>query len=390
MALPMHVLTTLRKVNARTICRVDHHLRAFHWTKPSRFHPIHSVRTHNVKFFSQSTSLWSSHDEKQPQSDRPGLLKRLLHKSDDIFCAVLGRISPWMLQEYGHFKIGLVKFTGDVKTVYYINKKIRKENLQLGDLHWKELYLKKQMSNDLAKVAPTMLLLSLPIVYYFVLPLMFIYPTVFLSNQFLSHDKLLKYYIKSYKQRVELYPMVLELVSQQMGRIQNSKDKQLLQTVIEKEKLDQRASVKEVSETKSAFQTLTLSKLPRNHLKCLCRLCSLRTMFMPGFMVRRKLEKNIAWIQAMDHSIMKEGISTLEHLDLEKLCYERGLNTVHLDKSALETWLGEWMELSSQTTEMDRSLVAHSMALLVMGHPSCHQLHDINLTANPTEDKSSE
>ena len=64
--------------------------------------------------------------------------------------------------------------------------------------------------------------------------LRFIYPTVFLSNQFLSHDKLLKYYIKSYKQRVELYPMVLELVSQQMGRIQNSTDKQLLQTVIEK------------------------------------------------------------------------------------------------------------------------------------------------------------
>ena len=42
-------------------------------------------------------------------------------------------------------------------------------------------------------------------------------------------------------------------------------------------------------------------------------------MFMPGFLVRRKLEKNIAWIQAMDHSIMKEGISTLEHLDLEKV-----------------------------------------------------------------------
>ncbi len=196
--------------------------------------------------------------------------------------------------------------------------------------------------------------------------------------------------MKSYKQRVELYPTVLELVSQKMGRIQNSTDRQFLQTVIDKGQLDQRASVKEVSETKNAFQTLTLSKLPRSHLKCLCRLCSLRTMFMPGFLVRRKLEKNVALIHAMDYSIVKEGISTLEHLDLEKLCYERGLNTVHLDKSALEAWLGEWMELSSQTNEMDRSLVAHSMALLVIGHPSCHQLHDIhvNQMANPREDKT--
>ena len=40
---------------------------------------------------------------------------------------------------------GFVQFTADAKSVYYINKRIRKEKLQLKDLKWKELYLKKQV-----------------------------------------------------------------------------------------------------------------------------------------------------------------------------------------------------------------------------------------------------
>ena len=33
----------------------------------------------------------------------------------------------------------------------------------------------------------------------------------------------------------------------------------------------------------------------------------------------------------------------------------------------------------------DQSLIAHSVAFLVMGHPSCHQLQDINRTPKPAE-----
>ncbi|XP_038048834.1 LETM1 domain-containing protein 1-like [Patiria miniata] len=315
---------------------------------------------------------------------KPGLLKRMAVKSDEIFCKVLGSISPWMLQEYGHFKIGFLQFIGDAKSVYRINKRIRNEKLQLTDLHWKDLYLKKQISNDIAKMIPTVILLSLPFVYYFVLPLMFIYPTIFLSNQFLSRDKLLRYYLKSYQQRAALYPTILGLLSEKAGENPSSADKDSIREILKMLQAEQQVTAQQVLLSRNAFHAYRFSQLSRQHLKCLCNLCSLRTMFMPAILLRRKLNKNMALIQAMDLSIKKDGIPTLDHLELEKLCYERGLNVVHSDKSELQAWLDQWLELSSMTSDDDHSFIAHSTALLVIGHPSCGRLQDI---PNPTPPK---
>ncbi|XP_022111401.1 LETM1 domain-containing protein 1-like [Acanthaster planci] len=232
-------------------------------------------------------------------------------------------------------------------------------------------------------MAPTVIALCLPIVYYFVLPLMFLYPTVFLSNQFLSRDKLLRYYLKSYRQRAALYPTVLELLSAKAGRIQNKEDSDSIRTVLDRLQSEKSVTVQQALQARNAFLAYRFGNLSRQHLKYLCNLCSLRTMFMPGFLLRRKLTKNMALIQAMDHSILKEGVSTLDHLEVEKLCYERGLNVVHSDKRELEAWLSLWLELSAKTTDDDRSFIAHSVVLLAMGHPSCQRLLDIPSQTTP-------
>lgn len=55
---------------------------------------------------------------------------------------------------------------------------------------------------------------------------------------------------------------------------------------------------------------------------------------------------------------------------LPQACYLRGLNPSSLTTSQCREWLLQWLQLSTQLTESETSLLLHNMVLLSVNYPS--------------------
>ncbi|XP_072034765.1 LETM1 domain-containing protein 1-like [Amphiura filiformis] len=300
-------------------------------------------------------------------SDKPWY-KRLAIQSNDKFVAFLGRLSPKAQKQYVQLVAGTTLFYYDAKQAYQLRAKIKAENLHLSDLDWRDIYIKKQISKDLMKVLPTLLLMCLPFVFYVILPILFFFPRPFLSDQFFTREQLVEYNSRFHQTRLTIHPSIVNQLVKKVEQLPNSSETQTFLDAMKRLDSNMPLDSRSLLQHKELFEVvLGFNSLPRIHLVNLCRLYSLKSFLLPSHLLRSRLNKTLHFIHAMDRALLRENLQGLSQQDLEKLCFQRGLNSNDVDRAVLASWLGDWIQLSTNLTEKEESLLAHAAVLLVKG-----------------------
>lgn len=108
---------------------------------------------------------------------------------------------------------------------------------------------------------------------------------------------------------------------------------------------------------------ITLDSLARQQLTALCRVLELNTIGTSAFL-RFQLEMKLRSLTADDRVIQKEGIDSLNLVELQNACRARGMSAYGLSEEQLKQQLSEWIDLSLNE-KVPPSLLLLSRALMM-------------------------
>lgn len=144
-----------------------------------------------------------------------------------------------------------------------------------------------------------------------------------------------------------------------------------LLTLISKVQSGSHPSVKDISAVRGVFsgQPLGLTGMDSVHMRLLCSHLLLNP-WLPGFLLRRRLRAKALDLLYLDQALDTLGQGQLTDAEIREACYLRGLNPSSLTTSQCREWLLQWLQLSTQLTESETSLLLHNMVLLSVNYPS--------------------
>ncbi|XP_063708223.1 mitochondrial proton/calcium exchanger protein [Culicoides brevitarsis] len=108
---------------------------------------------------------------------------------------------------------------------------------------------------------------------------------------------------------------------------------------------------------------ITLDSLARQQLTALCRVLEINTIGTSA-VLRFQLEMKLRSLTADDRVIQKEGIDSLNLVELQNACRARGMRAYGLSEDQLRQQLSEWIDLSLNE-KVPPSLLLLSRALMI-------------------------
>ncbi|KAK7571118.1 hypothetical protein V9T40_014722 [Parthenolecanium corni] len=108
---------------------------------------------------------------------------------------------------------------------------------------------------------------------------------------------------------------------------------------------------------------ITLDSLPRPQLMALCRVVELRPIGTSNFL-RFQLRMKLRSLAADDVMILKEGVESLDHTELQQACRFRGMRAYGMSPEQLRFQLSQWLDLSSNK-KVPPSLLLLSRAFML-------------------------
>lgn len=108
---------------------------------------------------------------------------------------------------------------------------------------------------------------------------------------------------------------------------------------------------------------ITLDSLTRQQLTALCRVLEINTIGTSAFL-RFQLQMKLRSLAADDRVIQKEGIDSLNLVELQNACKARGMRAYGLSEDQLKVQLSEWIDLSLNE-KVPPSLLLLSRALMI-------------------------
>lgn len=108
---------------------------------------------------------------------------------------------------------------------------------------------------------------------------------------------------------------------------------------------------------------ITLDSLTRQQLTALCRVLEINTIGTSAFL-RFQLQMKLRSLAADDRVIQKEGIDSLNLVELQNACKSRGMRAYGLSEDQLKVQLSEWIDLSLNE-KVPPSLLLLSRALMI-------------------------
>nr|XP_054751881.1 LETM1 domain-containing protein 1-like [Lytechinus pictus] len=356
----------------RPICHIESSLkRQSYWSNIKYRRLTASCRTISTP----SSSLKSDGDQQgKGDEERPkaGIIKVIALKMHHGTIWFLNKVSPKARVFYERFVDGATDFVQDFRFVYSLNKRLKNKEVKLEDLEWKDLYKKMQMKQDVAKVLPVLVIVNIPFVYYVTLPVVLYFQRIFLSDHFITQEDVSSNHQENSKKRRRLYPLILKRLDKRLKKKPTSELSESLHHRIAGNQMEkQPLSASELLSFQPLFsQQTSLKSLSRNYLKNLCKFHSQWVFLAASPSLRKRLSTHASLMIAMDQAILKAGIHSIDEYDLRKLCYQRGLNPVGLDRQMLTEWLTEWTHISTNISDAERSLLLHASILLVDGRPN--------------------
>ncbi|KAK8774036.1 hypothetical protein V5799_011430 [Amblyomma americanum] len=263
------------------------------------------------------------------------------------------------------FLVGTRDLYQDVRNYMKISQDLR-AGKSVRELSRKELELYYQVPRDILKVAPTLLVISLPGTNFFMFPLVYLFPRQLLTWQFWSLEQRVDYSVAAQKKKVYSFRSVFRHLQ---SKVPQGEQGETLLGVFHKLGSGTHPTVAEVLAIKQYFSTkpLSLSSLSRNHLVALCRIHGKSTFFLGR---KRRLWKHGGFVREMDLAMAREGLGQMDLSELRWACFLRGINPMGLSKRDMVLWLQDWIHISSNIEGDCISLLLHCPVLLAYNAPS--------------------
>ncbi|XP_065834671.1 LETM1 domain-containing protein 1-like [Oscarella lobularis] len=228
-----------------------------------------------------------------------------------------------------------------------------------------------QTKRDALKLVPTLLAFCIPFVGYAVPPLAFLYPRLLLTRHFWTDQQKENFSADEYKSRFQNYLPVVKTVAAAVHYAPNIREiRPLCDKVVNEEPM----SINEFLRLSQLFESsdLSLEKLPKYHLVRLCKARALPTWIPLKIILKRNLRKSVLMIYEDDLAIGREGFEVLTDKEMTNVFQARGFRTSGVNRSAMETRLGEWISLSKMSISPhaggDPSYLAHMAVFKALEH----------------------
>ncbi|XP_077559856.1 LETM1 domain-containing protein 1 [Haemaphysalis longicornis] len=263
------------------------------------------------------------------------------------------------------FLVGTRDLYQDIRSYMKISQDL-KGGKSVRELSRKELELYYQIPRDVLKVAPLLVVLSLPGTNFFMFPLIYFFPRQLLTWQFWSLEQRIDFSVEAQRRKVTHFRSVFRHLQKKVPKGEDGK--QLL-SVFHKLGSGTHPAVFEVLAIKEYFSSkpLSLSSLSRKHLVALCRIHGKSTFFIGR---KRRLWKHGGFVREMDLAMAREGLGRMDVAELRWACFLRGFNPVGLSKRDLVQWLQDWIQVSSNIEGDCVSLLLHCPIFLGYNAPS--------------------
>ncbi|XP_023013478.1 LETM1 domain-containing protein 1 isoform X2 [Leptinotarsa decemlineata] len=273
------------------------------------------------------------------------------------------------LQIYRTFMDGVKEFIQDTKDYFRIMRMLNAPGRNFSMLLRREIELYHQMPKDMRKVAPVLLIASLPLGPYVILPLAYMLPRHLLCSHFWTLEQKSKFSILNLRDRLSHNRPVFRHLQSQLDFLKPHHSYDLWNGVLAKLGSGTQPHVEEIIRCKELFTTepYHLFYLSRRHVVHLLKMHDMHT----GWFRRSRLAEKAFILKEMDKAIMREGgVHNLPIEAMRKSCYIRGLNPTTLSKEEMIKWLTDWIQLSSHIDKECYSLLLHAPILLGYNKPS--------------------
>lgn len=174
---------------------------------------------------------------------------------------------PKAVSAYRVFMLGVKEFYKDLKGFFKIVTFLRKDNKYLN-LNRRELELYYQMPKDILKLLPVLVLGSLPLSNYFILPLIIYFPKQLLTSHFWNLQQKTEFRIFYLQKRLMNHRQVFRHLQAHLCDIDNKVLREKWATTLGLIGSGVQPTIEDILECKDLFQEepYHLSHLSRKHI----------------------------------------------------------------------------------------------------------------------------
>nr|XP_046197978.1 LETM1 domain-containing protein 1-like [Oncorhynchus gorbuscha] len=272
---------------------------------------------------------------------------------------------------YTTFVKGFRLMVHDVRETKRIRMKMLTQDVSLKELPYREMETIILFRKDMIKAIPLVIISIPPFAIILVFTLMCLFPRQLLIRHLWTPQQQQDFQRLYHEQRCRHRENILKGVAWSIPHIKEWTLRSHLLTLISKVQSGAHPSVKDISAVRGVFsgQPLGLTGMDSGHMRLLCSHLLLNP-WLPGFLLRRRLRAKALDLLYLDQALDTLGQGQLTDSEIREACYLRGLNPSSLTTSQCREWLLQWLQLSTQLTESETSLLLHNMVLLSVNYPS--------------------
>lgn len=277
---------------------------------------------------------------------------------------------PAAFQIYRVVKIGLQDLFIDMKEYVRVLRKINAHDKNLECLTRKELELYIQMPQDMLRVAPVLIISTLPFTNYITFPLALLFPRLLLSSHFWSLQQRIQFAVIDQKHKLKYYKPVFRSLQAKLHILKKDPIFPYWSKCIALLGSGLHPNPETIAKCIPLFgynHVYHLKNISSSHARFLLKIHN-----MYGFWRKKyRLSERAKLIQLMDLAIIREGgVSKMTHDDIRMACFFRGLNPTNMNTEETISWLSLWVEQTSNTPKDCSSFVLHLPILMSYNHPS--------------------
>ncbi|KAK7863709.1 hypothetical protein R5R35_003095 [Gryllus longicercus] len=278
---------------------------------------------------------------------------------------------PSAIRTYRVFTDGMKDFYSDMKAFLRIAKKVRKSKIGTACLTRKEIEIFHQMPRDMKKVAPLLVLSTLPLTNYIILPLVFCFPRQLLCTHFWTLQQRFEFATQVHRQRLYNYRPVFRALQEQIDgeNLQKNPLQESWRVALDCLGSGTHPTPEEILKFLPLFSgsPYSLLQIYSGHVTALLRMHGMHV----GFRRRKRLADRAQMIHCMDQAIIREGgPESMTYEELRLACFIRGLNPANMKTEDIVEWLQDWLTVSQEVDKNSWSLLLHCPILLGYNQPS--------------------
>jgi len=288
-----------------------------------------------------------------------GLLGRFLNYLAS-YGEILEKAFPdTIVKTYRLFSMGTSALIRDTKTYIYVQTVlgITDHNKAFRTFTRRELEVYHSLPQDLARVAPVLLLSAFPFAQNVVFPLALLHPQRFLSTQFWTNIQKDSASLDDIKKRRGVHLFVIKSLQEKLPLFRNEDLNIEARRNIGRLLSGSHPSPDEMLQLLPLFSpggVYHLNNLSRKHAMCLARLHGLPSIWP---WQRRRLMAHGRLLLAMDWAIAREGIRMMDNDQLAFSCAIRGIERGW--RSEMLDYLQSWSQASVHVEKDNVSMLLH-------------------------------